>query len=179
MKISKKFIIILLSVLALALFLKIITTTKRDPIISEFPESLIVGTTSEEPYVNLIAKTLAYKVLDMDTIKLMIVDMPLNMKENYSAFVVAGPSLHSYVIFLSSEVRSQSEIRRVLSHEFAHIQQYESGDLITIDIETGIYVWKGDTIDFTNIPYKDRGFEKEAYRAENAIRKELYSILYP
>ena len=179
MKLSKTAVIVALCLLALALFLKIISNNKREPVVSTFPETIIVGTTSAEPYINLIAKTLAHKVLNMDTIQLMIVDMPPKMRSIYDAFVVPGPAPHSYVIFLSPTVRSQSEIRRVLSHEFAHIRQYNSKKLIPVNIDRGIYVWKGDTINFARISYEDREFEIEAFADEVNIKRELYNILYP
>jgi len=178
MNLGKSIIILFLIAIFIAILISIFTPEK-EAVVPVFPESIIVGTTSSYPDVNLISKTLANKVLKMDTIQLMIVDVPPKLQGEYEAYVVPGPVPHSYVIFLSPLVKRSVDLMRVLSHEFAHIKQYESKRLIPVNIQTGLYVWEGDTINFARIPYEKRGFEIEAFRIEKELKSELYSILYP
>lgn len=178
---SKAPALIFFTVVAIIITLVIVGIIKgrREPHAASFPDTIAVGTTSHVPHVNLIAKTLAHKVLQYDTLSVMITEMPVQYEGKYSAFVVKTVVPHSYVIFLSKSVRGQSHLRQVLSHEFAHIHQYETGQLVPIDIDNGIYVWEGDTIDFTSIEYNDRIFEKDAYLKEHVLRGSLFLQLFP
>lgn len=169
------FIALLIILIGVAIF----KDSRREPYVDTFPDTIMSATSSELPYINIIAKTLAYNVLCMDTASIMITDMPKRLEDKYDAYVLKATPPHTYIIFLSGRVRGRSHLRQVLSHEFAHIQQYESGQLIPLNIDKGIYIWEGDTIDYSVIDYKDRNFEKDAFIKEKLIQSSLFIHLYP
>ena len=177
---------ILAAILIISVTIAIIVTIKKDkriPIDRDFPISLSVDTNLELPYVNLIAKTIANNVLEYDTLSIIILKMrqEFSLGENITteAFVLKVPTEdHSYLISISDRVRTRTSLIRVLSHEFAHIKQFESGRMEVININKGIYLWEGDTLDLTTIPYKERPMEKDAFIEGNRIQFAVIPFLY-
>lgn len=79
----------------------------------------------------------------------------------------------SYV-FIDKMTRDEAIL--VMSHEFQHIQQYDSKRLKLIG--PGKVVWLGDTIDVLTLDYNDRPWEKEAFNNERNFKEDLLKLLY-
>jgi hypothetical protein len=46
------------------------------------------------------------------------------------------------------------------------------------EIDGHYAIWKGDTLDMLEVKYEDRPFEKEAFRNQDMVSKELKKLLY-
>jgi hypothetical protein len=146
----------------------------------DFPNSLVVETNVDLPYVNLVAKTIAHKVLKYDTLEVIIVKMKNEVEfSNIEAYVVEIPRMdNAYMISLSSTVNNRTDLIRVLSHEFAHIKQFEEGRMRTVNLRLGLYEWEGTVIDLREIDYKNRPMEIDAYKEGKLISFDVIPHLY-
>jgi hypothetical protein len=174
---KKKWIWIVAAILiVLLIVLLIIPKKKRVFNTFEFPETVMV-TNGTEYRADTVAMVLANKVFEMDTIDLKIFYLPDVVNEGDMEFkgivqkLPFGP--HKYLLLLNKNMRWE-ELLIVISHEFIHIQQYESGRLI---INGKDYWWEGEhgVFDTYNT---SRPFEKEAFSNQNKIKKELTTMLY-
>jgi len=114
----------------------------------------------------------------MDTIEILLYYIPdhLNSGEmEFYGIVQQTPFDKKKFLILVNKKLDLSDLFSTLSHEFIHIDQYHRGDLGII----GKYaVWKGDTLDMTEVKYETRPFEKEAFAKQTAIKKEVKELLY-
>lgn len=159
----------------------IIINVRREKRINHFvfPSTMIVNNHTSHKQADTLAMVILNKIYGYDTIKLDIVYSPRNLttKEYEILGFIQKNSFeaHTYMIFIKKGTLP-IPINRFLSHELIHLHQMEIGDLIQID-ETKI-VYQGDTIYFSNVPYDERPYEKDAISKENDIRKELNQLLY-
>ncbi len=77
-------------------------------------------------------------------------------------------------IFIDKMTREEAIL--VMSHEFKHIQQYDSKRLKLIG--PGKVIWLNDTIDVVTLDYNERPWEKEAFNEERDFKKSLVELLY-
>lgn len=130
--------------------------------------------------INNFSKIIINKVLCIDTLLVHISYMPeeFEYRGNLKAFVIKIDEFnYSYSIFLSRTL-NKNIVERVISHEFAHIEQFEKKHLKQIDIHNGIYRYYGFIFDTKLIPYNFRPFEIDAFIREDEILIELQNILY-
>ena len=173
-----KKILIALSTL-LFIILLIIFLSKREKNVYTFPNTIkLYNVTNYE--VDTVTKIILHKIFEIDTAEILYVYMPFesNPDDNirFLAFIQKNKySDKKYIIFLSRYIKS-NELNRVLSHELIHLYQYHSKRLITIDEE--FYIFDGDTLNGTKIPYNKRPQEINAFKNENRILNKLDSLLY-
>jgi hypothetical protein len=108
--------------------------------------------------------------------------MPKNMEKvgdiKIEAYVTKNPFIpHYYFIFLN-RASNKSQLKKILSHEMIHIRQMEEGDLIQFAPDDPIAIWKGDTINYLEVPYAQRPHEMEAHKLDDKIFKELDKVWY-
>jgi len=141
---------------------------------------MVVENFTDNEMADTLTMVILNKLMDYDTMKINIYPLPLiferDDKMEYFAFIVHVPfEPHRYNIFLQKNA-SIGKMKTVFTHELVHLQQYESGDLRTID-NYG-YVWKGDTVQFKDVEYDYRPYEKEASTLGHFYEKKLNDILY-
>lgn len=146
--------------------------------IYNFPEtiSIINGTKYEK--ADTIIFVLANKIFHLDTLDLIIYYIPdiINSGEmEYYAIVQHLLFGHNKYLILLNKNLSLSKLKISLSHEFVHINQYQSGDL---RFYATYAIYKGDSILFKDVKYEDRSFEKEAFFNQGKITKKLNKFLY-
>jgi hypothetical protein len=161
----------------------VIDSKKRSRIPKErdFPLTVVVATTSDRAFIIQYSKTMAYDILKLNSVVVQIAEMPQKMMPIEGDIVIEAyviPVLmlkHTYTIFLSDKITSDEHLRRVLSHEFAHIKQYESGRLI---INGDIWIWEGDTVTFAEKKWSKRPWEIDAMVEGRRINKKMDAFLY-
>lgn len=142
----------------------------------EFPSEINVYSNVNIEYADSLTMILLNKVFDIDTINLyinyMYKDLVIN-EINIKAYTEKYND--NYIVFLNKNM-NKSEFKKIMSHEVIHIKQMYDGDLIIIDNEK--YIWKGDTLNYKNVDYYDREYEKEAYDKQSRVLSELNNLLY-
>ena len=143
----------------------------------EVPESVEIINGTNYKKLDAIVKALAYKIFKFNEIRLHIHYLPKHINSGevqyFGIVEKAFDTEHSYIILLSKHLGVR-RLKRILSHEFVHINQYERYDLIVNGTD---FVWKGEEGNFKEIPYKDRGFEIEALERQATVLKDLNKIL--
>lgn len=185
MKSSKIPTLIFFLILASIVLTVILDVRKKNrlPIQRVFPETVDVSTNIDLPHINLITKTIIHEVLKMDTLSVMVLKMTQDIKLRDDittlAFVIDVPhEEHSYIISISPSVTTRTQLIRVLAHEFAHIKQFETGQLQVVDRSKGLYIWEGDTMDLRYTDYKSRPMEIEAFTEGRRIEFATIPVLY-
>jgi hypothetical protein len=160
-------------VLLICLFL-CIPTHEQEPNIPlgycDTPETISVQNYTKHDVDNII-KVLLNKVFSYDTMNVIVVTREPD-ETNFVANIVKLTPDKMYMIFISSELMS-SYYYPVLSHEIAHLVQFELGYLKTIDPKNGIYLYVNNIIDATIVPYKERRYEIDAFEIQNDINDAL------
>lgn len=179
---KKRTIIIIIGVVVVIVGLMIYLNQrqKRPFKTFEFPETLVVENYTDADKVDTIAMVILNKIMGYDTMNIKIYQMPGHLEKDnkleFIAFIQQVPfNDQMYVVFLQSRA-SIGRIKMAMSHEFVHLYQFETGKLKTID-QYG-YVWKGDTVKFSEVEYENRPYEIEAFREGPKIERELNQILY-
>lgn len=153
---------------------------ERNVNIYEFPDTVVVENNTTQKNADTYSKIILNKIYEYDTIKLEIVYMTNDLSTDeieVSGWIQQNPyEPHTYMIFMKKGALPMS-VKKFLSHELIHVRQMETGDMIQIPNEPMV-VYKGDSIDFLHIPYKERPFEIEALRTENDVLKRLNRLLY-
>jgi hypothetical protein len=123
--------------------------------------------------------TIADKILNLDTVKIHIYYGSVTLESDdgivVNTFAQKNPFPHSYTIFIGKNV-NKAQIYRVLSHEMAHIKQYETGQLIPLEGKKVKY--KGKIIDLQQVEYMRRPFEIDAFKEQMKIHSMLNRIVY-
>lgn len=157
---------------------------KRVPVVRIFPTTITITSNSSLPHIELMSKIIAYDILEYDTLTVMIITMRKEIPAGedgftIDAFIIKSAAMpHAYVISLSSRVKLLPHLRRVLSHEFAHINQMETGQMRIIDEPNGIYSWEGKVIDLKTMPWSDRPMEIDAQIVGRNIEHQVNKLLY-
>jgi hypothetical protein len=148
--------------------------------IYEYPDSLVVNNYTNYKNADMYSKLILNKIYDYDTIVLNIYVAPRDYgTDEYDVAGFIQKNIyepHTYNIFTKKGGLPIS-IKSFLSHELIHLHQMEMGDLIPISDYLGM-VYKGDTISFVDVPYKERPFEIQALREERGNLKQLNHLLY-
>lgn len=177
---KKKFLWIVVAIVFVGLiFGLILWQKKRDarPFVKyDFPESISV-TNGTGYRADTIAMVLAHKIFNFDTLDIRIFYLPDHISDGDIEFYGIAQQLpfgdHKYLILLGKNM-SLSKVKLVMSHEFVHIDQYESGRL---EISGKNYIWEGDPGVFEG--YDTRApFEVEAFTSQAQIKRELNRSLY-
>ena len=183
MKQKKKWLIIILivSIVLGSMILLIIHQNKQDkrPFKKmDFIETISIQNGTKYKKIDTVIYVLAHDIFKLDTININVFYLPDVFKKSdleYYAIVQQIPFIPSgYLILLKHDMRLPS-LKLILSHEFIHIDQYENGYL---SVDNKQAIWKGDTIDFKEVKYKDRPFEKEAFDKQRKIYRTLNELLY-
>jgi len=155
--------------------------TLREEAVLTFPDTVVVNNATDKD-VDKIVKALAYNVLGYDTIDILIAKVPPHLENidniDIRAFIVKSIFADNvYTIYLS-ETLKPSEYKKVLSHEFIHVDQFQKGDLIQMGLRTDGIIYKGDTIFYKETDYDRRPHELDAYKKQGRIYNELDKVLY-
>jgi len=176
---NKKFIIIGVVVLIVALLSILLIRRERNVNVYEYPDTVVVTNHTKHKNADTYSKIILNKIFEYDTITLNIYYASRDYgTEEYdvAGFIQKNPYVpHTYNVFVKKNGLPTS-IKHFLSHELIHLRQMESGDLIPIDQYTQVY--KGDTISFLDTPYRERLFETEAINTQNDVLKQLNHLLY-
>jgi hypothetical protein len=144
----------------------------------DFPETIVVENATDYK-ADTICMHLAHSVLGLDTAYIMIVYIPEHVNEGETDFYAIVQYIpfrkNQFLILLTRDKMSTGMLKETLSHEFVHIHQYLSGDLV---MYPKFAIWKGEDIYFGEIPYEERPFEKDAFSNQGKYLKQLNEVLY-
>ena len=175
----KKGWIVLIVVLVIAFFVGIIVWQKKQDARPfnhyDFPETIQVMNATDYR-ADTICMLLANEILGMDTLNMTIAYMPVIKTKDTEFYGVIQhlPFKPNQFVLLLKKSMSLSKLKETLSHEFVHVGQYVYGDLV---LYPSYAVYAGDTVTF-DVEYKDRPFEKDAFKQQTRINKELKELLY-
>jgi hypothetical protein len=181
MKKSKLIILLVLTLIAVIIITAILIERSREKRVNtfEFPNTMQVTNITTHKRADTLAMIVLNKIFQYDTIKLDIAYAPQNLSNaeyDIVGFIQKNPYVsHTYIIFVKKGTIPIS-MKKFLSHELIHLQQMELGDLIQLDNRRIIY--KNDTIYFSEVPYDERLYEKDAFLKEDKIYKNLNKLLY-
>ena len=147
-----------------------------------FPNTVIVQNATDYIELDKLIKAIIYNVLEYDTMDIGIAYMPKQIEKigdlDIKAFIQKNIfEEHAYLILVSSKLRV-SEYKLVMSHEMCHLDQFEKGDLVQIELGLEKILYKGDTIYYKDVPYDDRPHEKDAFNKQDFIYRQLEKVLY-
>lgn len=98
-------------------------------------------------------------------------------KTKISAYVVKNAFFdNQYLIYVSKTLKPYYE-DIMICHELIHIYQFETNQLVVVNLINSIYLYNDDTLDLHNIPYLSRQFEIDAYNMEDSIYNELQILV--
>jgi hypothetical protein len=175
---KKTWFIIIGIVLAIALIIFLLTrVTKRDYNKFEFPSALIVENNTVNRMADTITMAMINKIMGYDTMKIQIFPLPPLFLNSFVAIIVKVEfENHRYIVYLQNGVDVEV-MKSALSHELIHLKQHELGIFQTLPENYG-YVWKGDTVKYTDVLYENRPYEIEAYAQGPQLLNKLNKILY-
>lgn len=75
-----------------------------------------------------------------------------------------------YTIEIESSISLEDKLK-YLAHEFAHVKQYFTRQMIPHKSNENISIWEGNEYDDTKIPYEDTPWERDAKTYENLMYK--------
>jgi hypothetical protein len=179
MKESKKLWFIIIGVvLLIALIIFLLTRApKREYNKFEFPSTIVVENSTPNRMADTITMVMLNKIMGYDTMNIQIFRIPLIFMESFVAFIVkVNFQEHRYIIYLQNNV-DVATMKTVLAHELIHLKQHELGIFETLPENYG-YVWKGDTVKYTEVKYEDRPYEIEAYSQGPQLLNKLNKVLY-
>jgi hypothetical protein len=169
----------ILSIISLFVILLLCTYSISQPIkdnynsTSLFPKTVDVINKDYDKKIDTVIMTLSYYVFGYDTLHVLLIMSEMN--DDYISYTSPYLFDHSYVIIVDETI-DYKKMKYVLCHEFIHIEQLESKDLI---LPLGVdypFVYKGDTIPYST-KYSDRQWEKDAYNKTDSILNLLNSYL--
>jgi len=177
---KKKWFILIGVVVIIIAIIFLLTKREKNINIYEFPDTIVVENYTTQKNADIYSKIILNKIYKYDTIKLDIfyLNKDLSTTEyDIAGFIQQNPfESHTYIIFIKKGNLPVS-IKYFLSHELIHLHQMEIGDLIQIPNDSMV-IYKGDSIDFHHVPYKERPFEIDALNTQNDILKKLNHLLY-
>lgn len=125
--------------------------------------------------------------LGLDTVYITLYPLNEDIKDQASiegrdlfAHINAGtPGSKQYAIFIAEEGLTVNKYIEVVAHELIHLQQYESGKLRVIDLETGTVVYNGWPYqNISLIPYDNRPWEQDAFKESPTLERKIVKRLY-
>lgn len=146
----------------------------------EFPSSLVVNNYTDLKRVDTVSMVILNKIFEYDSIVLNIYYMREEMKYNeleILGFIQKNPIPHNYSVFLKKN-SGKYQVMRFMSHELIHLDQMERGDLLTSINNYNYAVYKGDTIRYSIVKYKNRPFEIDAHSKDDSIYNKLFYLLF-
>ena len=144
----------------------------------EYSQESIVLINNTQYNLEPPVKLMLSEVLCIDSVSIKFEYMDGIYAEKYAAFIIEDFFFkHHYAIFLSRHLRG-SKLGVVLAHELVHLDQFEKGDLQQLNFYTGMYIYKGDTIDTNIIEHDDRAFEIDALNREEETYFRIFESLY-
>ena len=181
MKLNKKYIYIILSlvvIIILIIFIKRHTTDKVQNKY-EFPSTLKVNNNTSYKTADTIILVILNKIYNYDT---MVVDIYYyNNQIYFNDYDIIGfieknqYNLHHYLIYIKKNLEYFPD-KTFFSHELVHLNQMELNKFKKITNNKVIYL--NDTIDCSKIPYPNRQFEIDAFNEEKFVYKKLNYYLY-
>lgn len=145
----------------------------------DFPSTLVVENSTQYDKADTICLYLAHQVLGLDTLNLIIVYIPEVVQpkemELYGIVQYIPFKPNQFLILLNRDKMSLTKLKETLSHEFVHIDQYLSGDLVVYPL---FAIYKGEDVYLKEVPYEERPFEKEAFAIQGKFYKKLNKLLY-
>lgn len=171
MKSSIKWILIGLAILGLVW---LIFFYEERQFVKELPESnnYVVNFTQNKQLDTIVHHAL--RVIEMDSLIILIKPLQQSVKELVKDYEIKAhiQKVDSvYVIYI--ENLSRYESISIIAHEFAHLLQYQSGDLV---VGSNYVIWMGDTT--YSINYYNSPWEEDARRREHDILVNLKQSLY-
>ena len=178
---KKKTIFIIIGViLGLVLIIFLLTKIPKRQFNSfTFPNIMAVKNYTDNEMSDTITMVALNKMMSYDTMTINIFELKGiydTPDYEFSGVIMNVPFQdHTYNLFLKNSL-SMSSLKNVITHELIHLEQYEKNYLQTIN-DIG-YVWMGDTVKYSDVPYDKRPHEIEAYKEGPKLLKELNNILY-
>ena len=177
---KKKWFILIGLVVLITIVIFFLVRREKNVNVYEFPETLIVVNHTNQKNVETYSKIILSEIYGYDTLKLDIVNRSRDFSTNdieVVGWIQQNPyEPHTYMIFIKKGM-SSSSVKNFLSHELIHAHQMELGDLVQLPNQP-VVIYKGDTIDFHEVSYRERPFEIEAIHNQNNILKKLNYLLY-
>lgn len=182
----RKFLILISSIILIVslLFLLVLLQKRKDERFFkkyEFPDSIEIVNNTDYDRADTLLLVLIDKVLKEDSITIYLEYIPNHLSDKDFEYEYYGLAVeipfgnNNFQIFLKKDL-SLTQIKRILSHEIVHVEQYKNNTLqILLDSK---YLWKGYIHSFKDVKYEDRPFEKEAFKKEKLYYKELEKYLY-
>lgn len=155
---------------------QILYEIKQEEAIDSIPNTLVVINNTE---YNLEAPTkiILNNTFSHDSLVVKFEYMPDEFTHTHAAFVIADFFFENHYVVYMSKYLEGHRINMVLVHELIHIDQFESGDLQQHNFYTGIYIYKGDTINNDTLEHDERPFEIDAMNREEGVYYSLFDSL--
>jgi hypothetical protein len=146
-----------------------------------FPSTINVTNATKFDDVDIISKVIVNKIFKYKNISISIFHMykPVIAEEiEIKAYIVPVKSQkHKYLLFIN-ENSNLFLLKKMLCHEFVHLDQYEKGDLIYDFDQNTHVIYKGQKIYYHLTSYSERPYEIDAFIREKEIYKQLNRLLY-
>lgn len=146
----------------------------------EFPTTIEVSNVSSIPYLDTLVMVAVNKIMQYDSMYILISNMVVPIKAGdvqLLGYIQQNPYYtHTYNIYVDPTMRGGEKILFV-AHEMIHLNQIESGRLISLpDLPGKIY--DGDTIAYYKVPYSRRAFEIDAEASSGSLEQQLRHLIY-
>jgi len=91
-----------------------------------------------------------------------------NDKATAKAYFINNKDPRRFLIELSTKLK-KAPVLRALAHEAVHVKQFAQGQLWDAKGSEGLVCWKKRTVREKDYNYRQRPWEKEAYRVERLL----------
>jgi len=178
---KKKWIFIILAILAIIIATIIIVSIRKEKKVNhfEFPNTLTASNYTNYKRADTIVMVILNRIFNIDTMQISIHKMVMDMGNDESqiwAFIQKNPFIpHNYYIFIKEGSLPMS-LEQLLSHELIHLKQIENGILVVTGGDG--YYYNGKYFKFSEVPYNQRPQEIEAFKHQNEVLRELNDLLY-
>ena len=148
----------------------------------DFPETVEITNNTDYTRLDTLVMVMTNKFFKLDTFSLIINYIPKSVNDGkgkdefvLQCLVQQIPfGVNKFLMLIERDLPSY-KAKTALEHEMQHVFQMVSGRLI---IYGKIGIWEGDTIDMREVNYMDRPWEKEAYKLEGEVLKQIEQYLY-
>jgi len=171
-KLKLKWVILFIIVVGVIIFL--LSRIKEKPFKQiELEKNNIITNNTDVTYYDTILH-IGLNELGIDSTYLII--------NSFEGATMGDFDLQAYILGNETQfmvyMKKSSRLKTIkfLSHELIHLKQYHEGKLIMVD--DSFVIWKGETLDGINIPYKQRPWEIEAFDEQYDLYKKIKAKLY-
>lgn len=139
----------------------------------DYPNTITITNLTDYKEADTILYIMLNKVLKIDTVNINIAyNEELLNPQQLDAVIHYTQIDNTYNLFLNKKL--SRPLKSVLAHEVIHLKQYYSGQLIMQD---NIVIYNNQIYDYF-LDYKDRPWEKDAFKNQSNILKQYNTYQY-